>query len=270
MYFDIFKKGYDMKKEIIRSILKFNYILILPIFIIILYFNFIKEAFGNDMVFIELLESIGNIFLIYMFKFFNFIKFTENIFINSLVDSLCIINILFLPFEVLYILKCIREYKNIIKVDYIEKSIVIKRVLAFFIDILLNTIIIVIIMLVLFILVFIMFKDKLFYLGSIMLLQYKGIFLMRIFGLFLRVLIYFIFYLKLDTSLGGYICAIKLIDKNNQKLTIKQKLLRSIFLIITIDYTLFLPFLFTCIERREPWYDEILDINVVNRNKYEK
>ena len=70
-------------------------------------------------------------------------------------------------------------------------------------------------------------------------------------------------YLIFNTTIAGFICNIKLVDKNNQKLTNLKKLERVILKIITKYFVFGILLLPTCFDKIDTWYDKRLGINLI-------
>ena len=84
-----------------------------------------------------------------------------------------------------------------------------------------------------------------------------------IFCIVIDIIYHCICYLMFNTTIAGFICNIKLVDKNNQKLTNIKKLKRVIVKIITKYFAFGVLFLPTCFNKIDTWYDKILGINFV-------
>lgn len=230
----------EILKRILKKILKFN--LILSFFIII------KAVFFN------------------VYGIFGFFFFISNR-IYEIIYNIIFMSIILLPFEIYYVIKeykkDIKECKKDIKVKYIDRDIVNRRICIYLIDTVVYNIILSVMFVICIIIKEILGFEDLLTLNMIEWLENWGLVIFIFCLIVLEVVYYYICYLKFSTTIGGIICNLKIIDKNNKELSKEKILKRSIFKVITKYIMLSLPFLFTCFEKREVWYDELLGIDVV-------
>lgn len=101
-------------------------------------------------------------------------------------------------------------------------------------------------------------------------LEFKGLFLYRIYCYGVEIAYYFICYLLFNRSIGQILTRVIIVDNQYQKLTVRKKLLRSLLKSLQNQcyYIFMLPWL--CSRREETFYDRLTKSKVITVEEYGK